>query len=284
MGELGILIKQFPAILGCDVSGEVVEVGDDVKNVKVGDLVYAYNPLGTPKFGTFAEFCLVEGFAAHKIPNGFSITQASTISVGSLTAYLALFWRENLGLNNENGHNQYVLVWGGSSSVGMNAVQLLSGLGYRVLSTCSAKHLDYVISLGASLVFDYTQNDVMDQIREATNGQLRYSFDCVGDEKSYLVLAGEEQSFVAMTSVYKPPQNLPKNVKSFHVNLGGVYGNREAVTFINSHCPPLIERLVGEGKYVAPNIDLFEGIDNIKEALLRQKKGVSGIKVVVKMQ
>jgi len=281
MAEIGFFIKQYPIVLGCDVAGEVVEKGDQVQNVEIGDRVYAYNPLGVPNYGPFAEYCLADGFAVQKIPSSFSFEQAATLGVGSYTAFLGLFWRENLNLPLQNGNNRYVLVWGGSSAVGLSAVQFLAALGYHVIATCSARNMELVTRVGARQVFDHAQENVAQQILDYTGNKLRYVLDAVGDDRAYRLLNGNEQSYVAWTSKYSLPNDLPKNVKGSFVSLGSGYFVQEVITFLVQNCPPLIERLVGEGRFVTLNLELFHGIEHIKDALLKQKSGVSGTKVVV---
>jgi len=282
MIELGFLINKYPVILGCDVSGVIIEKGNQVTNdVQLGDIIYAFNPLGVENFGTFAEYCLVDGFQAHKIPHGWTPEQGSTIGVPAMTAYLGLFWKDFLGLSNTHGDNQQVLVWGGSSAVGMAAVQLLAGLGYQVLATCSAKHIEYIRSLGAAHVFDYNHQDVMQHIRDASNNQLKFAMDCVGDDRAYLVLEGQHPAFIGFSARYTVPDNLPKNVKAYIVGLAAAYYQPECITWVSNHCSSLIDRLVHENGFMPPNIELFHGIEHIKDALVRQKSGVSGTKVVV---
>jgi len=281
MAEIGFFIKQYPHVLGCDVAGEVVEKGNQVQNVEIGDRVWAYNPLGVPGYGPFAEYCLADGFVVQKIPGSLSFEQASTLGVGCYCAFLGLFWRENLNLPLENGNNRYVLIWGGSSSVGLAAIQFLSALGYHAIATCSAKNMELVTSVGARQVFDHSQQNAVQQILDYTGNKLRYVYDAVGDDRAYRLLNGNEQSYVTWTAKYSLPQDLPKNVKGSFVSLGGGYFVNEVITFLVQNCPPLIERLVGEGRFVTPNLELFHGVEQIKDALVKQKTGVSGTKVVV---
>jgi len=281
MVDLGIFIKQYPIIVGCDVSGEIVEKGDQVTHLEVGDRVFSYNPLGVPNYGTFAEYCLADGFAAQKIPEGFNYEQACTLGVGNYTAFLGLFWRDNLNLSFEHGDGKYVLVWGGSSSLGIAAIQLLAGAGYHVLTTCSPKNMQYLSRLGAHEVFDHTQENVVQQIREAGGSNLKHVFDCVGDDRAYKVLEGQDDSKIAWTAKYSVPKDLPTGVKPCFVQLGAGYFINEVITFLTQNAPQVVQKLIKEGKYEAPNLEVYHGVEQIKLALLRQKQGVSGTKVVV---
>lgn len=68
-----------------------------------------------------------------------------------------------------------------AASVGNYAIQLAALEGLEVLTTCSPRHADFVRSLGASHVFDYRDENVVDKIREAAPG-LKYVFDTIGDK------------------------------------------------------------------------------------------------------
>jgi len=216
-----------------------------------------------------------------KIPVGLNFEQATTLGVGNYTAFLGLFWHENLNLSLVNGNGQYVLVWGGSSSLGIAAIQLLSGLGYHVLTTCSPKNMQYLSRLGAHQVFDHTQENVVQQIREAGGSHLKNVLDCVGDDRAYKVLEGQEGARIAWTARYSVPKDIPNNVKYSFVQLGAGYFISEVITFLTENMVKLVQKLLSEGKYETPNLEVFHGIEQIKDALVRQKQGVSGTKVVV---
>lgn len=76
-----------------------------------------------------------------------------------------------------------MLIWGGSSSVGLYAIQIARQHGFNVVTVCSPKHHEKVKSLGADHVFDYKSADVVDQIKNAAP-RLQYIFDTIGDKTS----------------------------------------------------------------------------------------------------
>jgi hypothetical protein len=80
--------------------------------------------------------------------------------------------------------NQAILIWGGSSSVGQFALQILRYYGYpNVLATASRKHHDKLCALGAKEVFDYNDmNIVSDIVRAGGNGGIPLIFDCIGSK------------------------------------------------------------------------------------------------------
>jgi len=289
MASIGFFIPGYPIVLGCDVCGQVVEVGRNVHNVKLGDVIYAFNSLGSNVGGTFAEYSIVEGVGAHLKPPQITNEQAAALPVATLTAYLGLFFPGYLGLR-ENGptsnedNERTVLVWGATSAVGNCAVQLLVGAGYKVIATCSANNSDYVLSLGAERVFDYKDPNVIQQIKDHTHNRLKYVFDAVDDKKAFQVMPHDIDSIYASTNANPSnKQGLPEKTRYAGVSFGELYKNPEQLNFVMSRGPQFVHRLLNENKFKPLNLEMFEGIDRLLDAINRQKQGVSGVKVVVKI-
>ncbi|MCC5634414.1 NAD(P)-dependent alcohol dehydrogenase [Nostoc sp. CHAB 5844] len=150
-GMLSLLVgNRFPLILGFDVAGEVVSVGSQVTRFQSGDAIY-----GSTSFpgGAYAEFAAIpENLAATK-PANLGYEEAATVPLAALTALQAL---RDLG-NIQAG--QTVLINGAAGGVGIFAVQIAKALGTEVVGVSSTKNLDFVKSLGADRVIDYTQQD-----------------------------------------------------------------------------------------------------------------------------
>jgi len=137
-------------VLGMDVSGRVVAVGDDVTRFAVGDEVFGIGR------GTYAEFAAAkESKLVHK-PEAVTFGQAAASAISGITALQALTTVGRL----EPG--QHVLVIGASGGVGSFAVQLAKALGATVTGVASTSKLDAVRSLGADHVIDYTQQAIDD--------------------------------------------------------------------------------------------------------------------------
>ncbi len=148
-----------PIILGWDIAGEVVEVGQDVTSFNVGDAVYSM--VNFPKPGqAYAEY--VAAPAAHLAlkPMALSFEQAAAAPLAVLTAWQAL---------TEHGHlkaGDKVLIQAASGGVGHLGVQLAKALGAYVIGTASSKNEAFVRSLGADEFIDYTQNSVEESVSE----------------------------------------------------------------------------------------------------------------------
>ncbi|KAL2842571.1 putative zinc-binding dehydrogenase family oxidoreductase [Aspergillus pseudoustus] len=172
------------ALLGCDFVGEVVELGSKVTRYALGDIIAGLIWGGEIKYlGAYGEYCVADELISFKVPSGISPAQASTVPLAVATAWLTWFSKDCLGLDKEQGNGASVLVWGGSSSVGLYAIQLASIYGFDVVTTCSTKHTDLVRSHGANHVFDYKDPHVVEKIRQAAP-DLGYIFDTIGNRKS----------------------------------------------------------------------------------------------------
>ncbi|KQS08899.1 hypothetical protein ASG04_08230 [Curtobacterium sp. Leaf183] len=175
---------QTPAVLGSDVAGEVVAVGSGVTRFAVGDRVFGL-ATGTDRGrdprheGAFQQYtALLERLTA-PTPDGMSDEQAVVVPLGASTAACALFQPRHLGLSMPGGAahvdaargSGVVLVWGGSTSVGMNAVQLARAAGYDVVSTASPRNADAVRALGADVVVDHHDPDAVAQLVQGIAGR-----------------------------------------------------------------------------------------------------------------
>jgi NADPH:quinone reductase-like Zn-dependent oxidoreductase len=139
--------------LGREVAGTVLEVGSAVTRFTVGDEVFG---IGT---ATFAEYAAApEDKLAHK-PANTTFEEAAVVPVSALTALQGL--RDSGRL----APGQHVLVVGASGGVGSFAVQLAKAYGAVVTGVCSTAKVDFVRSLGADEVLDYTRDDFADGSR-----------------------------------------------------------------------------------------------------------------------
>lgn len=190
-------LLRFPIILGFDLSGEVVEVGEGVTQFKPGDLVYAlYDDLTQ---GAYAEYAVVPEKALSLKPDNLSHEEAAAVPVTGLAALQGL---RELG-NIEAG--QKVLINGASGGVGTFAVQLAKNVfEANVTGVCSGQKAEFVKGLGADRVLDYTREDF-------TKGSEKY--DIIFDTVSKVPFA-RCKSVLTPKGVYLATVPMPGNAIS----------------------------------------------------------------------
>lgn len=170
---------RFPCVLGSDTAGEVVAVGPGVSRFTIGDRVVAH-ALGTSKprnssaEGAFQKYTVILEHMASPIPNNLPFERAAVLPLGLSTAACGLFQADCLGLDRPSAvtrrNGKMLLVWGGSTSVGSNAIQLAVAAGYDVVTTASPHNFAYAKQLGASLIFDYRSATVIRDVIAALKG------------------------------------------------------------------------------------------------------------------
>ncbi|CAO3672306.1 unnamed protein product [Umbelopsis ramanniana] len=178
LGNMAFTWLKYPFIFGVDLAGEVVEVGSDVSSrFKVGDRVMAVacgadQDRNNPTESAFQNYTVVPADLAVKIPENISYEQAAVVPLGMSTAASGLFLKDYLGLELPTvparpSTGKTLIVWGGSTSVGCNAIQLAVSAGYEVFSTASPRNFELLKKLGASQVFDYNDKSVVQKMISA---------------------------------------------------------------------------------------------------------------------
>jgi len=163
----GMIPIPLPSTSAFDVSGIVVEKGDDVSDFEIGDLVYSRVP--QEQMGTLAEFVAVTSAAASKKPGNISFEEAASIPLAGLTALQSL---EYAGIK----ENDKVLIHAGSGGVGSFAIQYAKAKGAYVYTTTSTTNLEWVKALGADRVIDYRTEDYKAIVKDSD-----IVFDTLGD-------------------------------------------------------------------------------------------------------
>lgn len=154
------------ARIGCDFAGTVEEAVETSK-IKVGDRVAGFVRGGQEGQGSFAEYITTEAALVWKVPVSLDWEQAAALGgIGPHTAVQALYMRHKLPWPSSPLKEPIpFLVWGGSSSVGLYAVQLAKASGLTVIATCSPKNFEIVQDYGAAALYDYSDPETPAKIK-----------------------------------------------------------------------------------------------------------------------
>jgi NADPH:quinone reductase-like Zn-dependent oxidoreductase len=142
---------RLPAVLGVDVAGEVVELGEGVTRLSPGDRVFAFT--GLKVGGGYGELLAVPDTYLGRVPAALSWAEAGTVPGVGATAFEAFTVHASL----KSGSR--VFINGAAGGVGTYAIQIAKALGAEVTVTCSGVKAPVVRELGASHVIDYTKGD-----------------------------------------------------------------------------------------------------------------------------
>jgi alcohol dehydrogenase len=159
-----IIRKPMPHILGGDLAGEIVEVGDDVKDWAVGDRVTStFETLGRERDGSYAEYCTVPADELMKLPDELDYQTAVSAGASFVSAWVAL-------VNNAKIKKaDTVVIMSADRSVGTAAVQIAHGKGAKVIAVTSGNNTAKLREIGADIVLDGKGTDVVRQVKVVTD-------------------------------------------------------------------------------------------------------------------
>ncbi|CAE6502805.1 unnamed protein product [Rhizoctonia solani] len=281
-------------IIGCDFSGTVVKLGSDfITRVKIGDTVSGFVHGGNYKDrGAFAQYLKAEADLIWKFPtNILSFEEAATMNCAFWTSIQAFYNR--LGLDEPSSgakKDEWILIYGGSSSLGLFSTQLAKLSGYKVVTTVSPKNFDLLKSLGADVTIDYKSSDVVEQIQKATGNTLRFAFDTVCNATTQAVCAkslapASEEGKPGKVLLVLPPNKDAQALRSDVVIQRRAFGNFPASPHDRQHMAswmPKIEELIASGN-VKPNpVKLWPGgLASVNDGFQYMRDGkVSAEKIV----
>ncbi|WWC61459.1 uncharacterized protein I303_104043 [Kwoniella dejecticola CBS 10117] len=177
--------------LGCDFSGEVVKVGPNLKTpLEIGDKIAGIVHGGIYKDrGSFAEYLRAESDLVFKVPEQLKLEEAATFGIGWGTAGQVIIHSQGHEFPpSKVNSDDWYLIYGASSSVGLFAVQLAKLLGYKVLAFASPHSFDLVKSYGADHVVDYHDEEkAIKEALEVTGAGAKYGLDTISSGNSYKI-------------------------------------------------------------------------------------------------
>jgi NADPH:quinone reductase-like Zn-dependent oxidoreductase len=314
-----------PAVLGEDVAGEVAEVGSAVTRFRAGDRVVGY-AVGMEKGrnhrpeGGFQEYTVVLERLAAPIPATMTFEAAAVLPLAISTAASALFQGDQLGLCHPTDGSERpvstgeaVVVWGGSTSVGSNAIQLAAAAGYEVVTTASPRNHARALALGATRVFDYSSPTVVADVAAALRGKRVVGVLAVGTGSagpSVAIAAATGSKRVSMASPSVSFGDFPRRSRpslALVRLLAKLVGDNVALqlrsrrhgirarfvwgsTLMHNEVGPMLwggflPAALADGRYIpTPSPEVVgSGLEHVQTALDTLRGGVSARKVVVSL-
>lgn len=203
------LKQERPMILGWDVAGEIVHLGNDESEFKIGDAVFG--TINFPGIGnSYAEYVVSPESQLALKPDNISYEEAAGATQSPLTAWQALV---------DTGHvkeGDRVLIHGAAGGVGSFAVQIAKKLGAHVIATASAGDKEFVMGLGADECIDYKNQKFEELVSDVD-----FVLDSIGDDtfvRSLEVLKPEGMIVLLPTSKKEAADKVAKEkgVKNYH--------------------------------------------------------------------
>ncbi|TFK68246.1 GroES-like protein [Pluteus cervinus] len=222
VADLGLFIREYPVVLGFNISGNVQQLGEGVDDLKVGDrvIVGAF----APRTSTAAQqYCVQSRSVIGKIPDSLPLDAATTIPDNVITAFYAVF--NQLGLPIPSSFpptsppanaDVPILVYGAGATSGQYALQLLRAAGYtKILATASPRNHEAAKDFGAHAVFDYKSPTLAEDVAKFVggNGKVKLVLDSISAEGTMKLVSGlvDEDGVVGMLMPIKKGNGLSIN-------------------------------------------------------------------------
>ncbi|HYH75103.1 MAG TPA: NADP-dependent oxidoreductase [Candidatus Saccharimonadales bacterium] len=253
---------QFPATLGGDIAGEVVEVGNGVEGFAVGDKVYGQAAVIAGNSGAFAEYAATNAGQLAKAPENISLNEAASLPLVGVSALQALTQHINLQ------PGQKILITGGAGGIGRIAIQIAKNIGAHVATTVTGEGISAAKSLGADEAIDYKSQDFAEVLSDYDA-----VFDTVGGEEFAKTLTVLKKGGVAVTMAAQPDQAQAEEL--------GVTAVQQ-MTQVTSEALSQLRELVESG-VVKPQVGKVFSLDEIQEAFTARESGTVSGKVVLEI-
>lgn len=251
---------QPPITLGGDIAGVVAEVGAGVTDFTVGQKVYGQANVLAGGSGAFAEFAVTKASHIAAMPASVDFVQAAAMPLVGVSALQVITQHMQV----QGG--QKVLIHGGAGGIGTIAIQIAKHLGATVTTTATGEGIDYVKSLGADEVVDYT-NQAFDE----AEGVYDAVFDTIGGETYERSFKTLKQGGIIVSMLAQPDQTLMQQY-----NVRAVAQQTRITT---SDLVTLAQLL--DQKVITPHVDATYPLAEVASAFAARESGKVKGKVVL---
>lgn len=301
-------------VIGSDSSGVVTKVGAGVTGFEIGDNVSSFSHGGyaNDKFaGSFQQYAIYDAVTTLKYgelkkydgkDTIDSFENASTVTLGLSTVGMSL--SAQFGLDPTKKYpNDWIFILAGTSATGILAIQVAKKMfGLKVVTTANPKYNDYLTSLGADVVVNSRSDDVIGEIKKATNDDVKYALDTVSTKPTFNLaneaLRTNGDAFLDNLMVLQPDQldSIKPNVKisgtlvylvvGREQNLNGmVIPANEGLVNVHKNFFKEVNKLLLDGTIKSAPVTLLpNGLNSVTDGFNKLKEGVHCTKLVFNME
>ncbi|KAF9781025.1 hypothetical protein IL306_014722 [Fusarium sp. DS 682] len=298
------MVNEWPAVLGSDGAGVVIEVGPDVTRLKVGDYVYSCAPVGQNRFTPFQDAYLAREDLLFKRGTNITLEESCTIGAGLLVRmrpripHLCLLAGAGLELPRDGtkapDRDEWIVVLGGSGNVGQFALGNICG--YKVLASCSPSKGSAPMRNGASATFNSrgTVDEQVAEIQKITGGNFSKMMDASTFGYDVMVKAlgtasKAEKKYLTTVDSWSP-FSTPASIIEYRADLGHLCRPNERggveITANVARWIPLLEKHLATGTLKPLEHHVVDGVgwDKVIQGIQDMEGGKIGKKIVVRTQ
>ena len=258
-----VLPLQFPATLGGDIAGVVVELGDGVDSLALDDKVYGQASVVAGNSGAFAEYAVTKVGQIAKVPEGLDFTTLASLPLVGVSALQALGQHINIR------SDQKLFIHGGAGAIGSIALQIAKNIGAYVATTATGDGIEYVKKLGADEVIDYKTQDFSEILKDYDA-----VFDTVGGDDFNKSLKVLKKGGIAVSMIAQADKKLAQEL--------GVTAQTQA-THVTTEALDKLRGLVNSG-VVKPNVGKVFPLEQVKDAFIARESGEVSGKIVLQIK
>ncbi|UNI18618.1 hypothetical protein JDV02_004873 [Purpureocillium takamizusanense] len=298
MQQTAILTTALPAVLGSDFGAIVLETGSECKKLRKGDYVFGSCNLGQNAYSPFQETFLVDEDAAFKKGENISVEESTTMGVGILTSAFGIIVGGKVALPAAQAtvpeRDEWIVVLGGSGTVGHFGIQIARACGYKVAASCSPAKSSKVLASGAEAAFSNraSPDEQAAEVKSITGGKVGLVWDSSGQahEAGFKILAeSTAQAKFFSTTDNVNNYTVPAGINEYQVRIGMLGRDTDIGRHISEETAklvPVLEGHVAKGTLGPIEFDVFDesGWGALVDAIKYYAEGKAAKKLLVRLQ